>query len=507
MTSDPTEPTPARSAERAGAIALAVSALYVLALAYPVHLHVVGVFSDFYRWYAPDADRISAGQLPQNTYNPPGYPALLALGSRVTGDHFSSGKWLSLLAAGLTGVLAFSLHRRLFGAGAALLAVPIILSSEVFTRYAVSAMTDVPFVCVTAAALLAITDDRPGWRRSAILAGVLSGVATLLRYNGAFLLVPGLIGMLWRRDRPALRLTRAAIYLGSFLLTVGPWLWVNHAQHGSPVYSTNYQDVARALGLASEGRIFNSLADLVLQHPGRFAWSYAGRVVPTTFQSLGSSLALLPVGPLAVAGIGLSLLRNRRRPVIIVLVGALAFLVLMSLTHWETRYFFFLLLCYSGFAAYATVEIAGRVGRALGSPSAARLVLAGVMLWILVPSSIAAWRTVAVTLSRQPLELLPAAHYLDRTAPRSATVMAVRARIAYLSRRQWRELPPVRSVDQLRGMLGERPPEYLVYDRWTRRLIQPLSGLANPDGSVPWLRPVYHDPVGQVTIYAVELDR
>ena len=140
---------------------MAICVLYILILALPVHRHVVGVFSDFYRFYAPDADRIAAGEFPQNTYNPPGYPAVLALASRVTGDHFTAGKWMSLLAGGLSGLLAFFLHRRLFGKGPALLAVVILLSSPTFTTYAISPMTDVPFVAVCLAAMLAIADERP----------------------------------------------------------------------------------------------------------------------------------------------------------------------------------------------------------------------------------------------------------------------------------------------------------------------------------------------------------
>jgi hypothetical protein len=176
----------------------------------------------------------------------------------------------------------------------------------------------------------------------------------------------------------------------------------------------------------------------------------------------------------------------------------------MSLTHWDKRYFLFLLACYSGFAAVAILQIAQTIGRSLRSPTAARVVVAALALVILSPSSERAWRVVRTTLERQPIELLPAARYLDRVAPPGATVMAVRAQIAYLSHRQWRELPPAGSVDELRAILRERPPDYLVYDRWGRFRKQ-LTALAKPDGSIPWLQPVYSD--GSVVVYAVQLDR
>ncbi len=484
-------------------LALTISALYVLILAYPVHLHRVGVFSDFYVRFAPDADRIAGGEFPQNTYNPPGYPVLLVLISPLTGDHFTSGKWMSLLAAGFIGVLVFFLVRRLFDPGPALLAVPIVLLSHSFTTYSITAMTDVPFLCVCLGALLVITVDRPARWWPAILGGVLSGAAYLIRYNGVFLLVPGLLGMLWREDARTSGSKRAAVYLGSFLLTIAPWGWLNYTHHGSPVYSTNYLDVIRAFDLDGGGRPFSSLADVVLRDPGRLARGYAGNVVPTLVNGFGASLALFPVGPLAAVGIVLSLIWHHRRPVIIVLVAALTFVLLMSLTHWERRYHFFPLACYSGFAAFAVFQIGHAVGRLLGSPMAARLVVTALVVVIVVPSGIRAWNAVLISLKRQPIELLPAARYLDSVAPPGATVMAGRAQIAYLSRRQFRELPDAGSLDELKSYLSEHPADYLVFDRWGQ--FHPnLTILAKPDGSTPWLHPVFND--GGVVVYVVQLD-
>jgi len=502
MTADP--PPQFFLSRRAGMIALAIGALYVLVLVYPVHLHVVGVFSDFYRWYASDADRIAGGAFPQNTYNPPGYPLLLALASPLTDDRFAAGKWISLLAAGLAAILAFQLHRRLFGAASALLAVPIMLSSPTFTTYAISAMTDVPFVCVCLGALLAITNVGPRRRRWAFLSGVLCGAAYLLRYNGVFLLVPGVAGVLSGGGSRSERARRTALYLGGVLLTVAPWLALNYTEHGSALYSTNYRDVAREHIAHVDARAVSSLADVLLADPVAFVSSYVRHLGPTLINSFGASLALLPVGPLAALGIIVSVARHRRRAVLLVLAGALAFFLLMSLTHWERRYFLFLLACYSGFAAFAITRIAGAIGHAFGRPVTGHAVVATLALLILVPSAAHSWRAVRTTLERQPIELLPAARYLEGVAPPGATVMAVRAQIAYLSRRPWQELPDAGSVEELGNILGERPPDYLVYDRWGR-FRKGLTDLAKPDDAVPWLRPIYHD--GSVVIYAVERER
>jgi 4-amino-4-deoxy-L-arabinose transferase-like glycosyltransferase len=486
------------------ALAAALCGLYLLLLALPVHRHTVGVFSDFYRFYAPDADRIAARQFPQNTHNPPGYPALLALASPLTGDRFSAGKWISLLAAALCGLLAFQLHRRVFGEAPALLAALILLTSPTFTTYAISPMTDVPFVALALAAMLTMASAQPpGWP-STIAGGLLTGAAILFRYNGAFLLGPGLVSAVWRTGGAWPRAAAAAVYLGIVALAVGAWAGLNHAHHGTPFRSTNYIDVAKALALHGD---FRSLADVVLADPWRFAWNYALNAGDIALHTLGARLVLFPVGPLAVLGLGLGLLRRRGRALLVVLAGCLAFLLFMSLTHWEPRYHLFLLACYAGFAGFAIAELAREAARWWRWPVGAWLVVAALALLIALPAAGRSWRAVETVLSRQPVELLPAADYLRRTAAPGATVMAMRAQIAYLGGREWRELPSADSLPQLEAALRERPPDYLVYDRWMRRLRGGLAALGTPDGEVAWLEPVYRDPAGGVVIYAVRLPR
>jgi hypothetical protein len=83
--------------------------------------------------------------------------------------------------------------------------------------------------------------------------------------------------------------------------------------------------------------------------------------------------------------------------------------------------------------------------------------------------------------------------------------MARKPNVAYLSHRPWRELPDAGSLDELRALLSERPPDYLVYDRMGFSFAQQLRALANPEGDLGWLRRVYSDPPGAVIIYAVRL--
>ena len=154
-------------------VAMVLVVAYVAVMAWVGHYRVVGDYlkeTDFYHLYAPDADRIRSGRPPTQTFNTgPAYPLLLALAFPVTGDHFASGKWISVAAAGVTALAAFQLFRGLFGDRAAPLGLLFVLTSADFARFSVQATTDMPFLAIAVLAMLAISPGiGGGWWRAAV---------------------------------------------------------------------------------------------------------------------------------------------------------------------------------------------------------------------------------------------------------------------------------------------------------------------------------------------------
>src|SRR5262249_45830252 len=144
-------------------------------LAYLARQHPFGNYAtetDFYHLYAPDADRIAAGQFPQNTFQGPGYPALIALLGKFTGlsgDLFTIGKWLSVICAVLCGWLVFVLFARLFGFWVGLGAQLIAIASGQFPQFSINAATDVFFLALCLAVLTVFTNERLSARWRVIL--------------------------------------------------------------------------------------------------------------------------------------------------------------------------------------------------------------------------------------------------------------------------------------------------------------------------------------------------
>src|SRR5215475_245502 len=199
-----------------------VCLIQLFALVYLARQHPFGNYAtetDFYHFYAPDAERLAAGQFPQNTYQGPGYPAALALVAKLTGlsgDLFTVGKWMSVVCAVLCGLLVFVLFARLFSYWVGVVAQLIAAVSGEFPQFSINAATDVFFLLLVLAALVVFTDERVSARRRVALTGALAAVVYLTRYNGLFLMIACLIGITlldYFKQRWRERLVLSAIFI------------------------------------------------------------------------------------------------------------------------------------------------------------------------------------------------------------------------------------------------------------------------------------------------------
>jgi len=491
--------------------------VYLAVMAPVAHRRAVGDYlkeTDLYHYYAPDADRLRAGLPPANPFNGPGYPALLLLTHPLTGDHFASGKWLALAAAGVAALAAARLFGRLLGEEAVLPGLLFLVTSADFARFSVQATTDMPFLALAILAVLAAAGGaNHAWAR-AVAAGALTGLAWLVRYNGLFLVPSCLVGLATATTagtRPH-RVLRAGLYLACALAVASPWLVANYRLHGSPVHSLNYLNVAAAAygypsdqdGMRLLANIFRSPRDVARHDPRRFGIRYVRNLVSTLANTLGTPLAVLPLGLLAIAGAVRVVRRSRPGPAIVLPVSAGVFILLMAFTHWESRYFLYVGVCYAGLAAHALAGAAARVAaRWPDAPRRARLVAVGLALAVLVPALVRAPLRVRDMVRREPVGLVTASAELRRVIDPGARIMARKPHLPYLVGHPWVFLPPVASPEALRAALCREPAELLVYDAPTRTLRPGLSALDDRRRPLPWLRRIYESPRADLVVFAV----
>jgi 4-amino-4-deoxy-L-arabinose transferase-like glycosyltransferase len=472
--------------------------------------------TDFYHLYAPDADRILTGHAPIRTFNTgPLYPLLLALAHPLTGDHFASGKGLALVAAAVTAASAFALFRGLFGARAALLALAVVVTSADFARFSVQATTDLPFLALAVAAMLAIT-RAPG--RGALgwgLAGALTGLACLLRYNGLFLAPTALLAAALGEPTARARWRAAGLYGAALGLVVAPWLVVSYRVHGTPLFHRTYLIMAiQAYGLPRDldgvreaDARFASALDVMRHAPWVFTIQYLRNVGSTVFNTLGAPLAILPVGLLGVVGAARIVREPSGAPARPLLGSAVLFLLLVSLAHWESRYVLYVGVVLAGLAAHAAVTLAARAARAApGAVGRAGVALGLLALALLGPALVRTPRRVAELVAQEPREVLPAAAAVRRLAPPGTPVMGRKPHVAYLAGAEWAYLPNVSSLDALRASACRAAARYLVYDEPARKLRPGLAALGGPDPGAPWLRRVHGEPGGPLIVYEVQVD-
>ena len=499
---------------------LTVCLVYLVIALYVGGDYVVGSFgnSDFYGFYVPDAKHIANGESTKNTFNGPGYPLVLSAITALTGDHFISGKWIAAFSAFLSGLVAYYLFRALFGFRTAIVALPIILVAGEYALFSIEPGTDLIFLLLCLTTIFTIICTELGVWQKTVLAGIIAGLAYLTRYNGIFLpatIVTGILifncfGLPVRK-----RLQVTAAHIVSFLVTTSPWLWLNYVNHGSPLYNTNYLNMATLLygyrvdwdGVTQAATVFKSFGDVVFHDPKVFVLHYLGNLAKTITRSLSGTFILLPIGLMAVAATPLVLIKLRQREVWVFLLSLLLYLLVMSFNHWENRYFFYVMVCYIGLASYLLITTADWISdNGWLSRRMTHVGVFGVSLIAFYISAMTSIKSIDRHIKDQPYELIGASEYLKSVSTSSLKIVARKPHLAFLVNGEKVFFPPVKSVDELHESLKKNPADYLVYDRSALELRPELKILAEPVNSFPWLKPVYSDLQRSLVIYRIEMD-
>jgi 4-amino-4-deoxy-L-arabinose transferase-like glycosyltransferase len=498
-----------------------LAALYLISRA-----HLLGNYgteTDFYHLYAPDADRIAAGQFPENPYNGPGYPLILAIVSKLTSDVFVAGKWISITSAAMVGLLSFLLFGQLFGYWVGVAAEAIVLVSGVLPQYSISATTDVFFLMLCLLTLMILTNKRIELRWRVAIAAAIAGFTYLTRYNGVFLVVIALFGIIILDvfvQSLAKRFQLSALFVGVFLITASPWFYANYKHRGSPFYNANYLNIATEFypelvegNVAQEGtrhleKIFKSFGEVVRYNPGRIVAHYPVNLYESLEKSITGELVSPWVGWFAVIGILLILIERRSREHLLIVASAAFYFSVLALTHWESRYYFFVLALYAGLAAYATFrlfELAITYGLVVHPYL---IVVPLVLLIVMWTTSFASSKADLVRfLKSQPMEILEACDYLKGAGVSGVRILARKPHLAYICHQQWEFFPVVKSLDELREWLQINHVDYVIISSVEISRRRELAFLKDPKNAPPWLKPVWVKPDPTFIIYQPQIER
>jgi 4-amino-4-deoxy-L-arabinose transferase-like glycosyltransferase len=287
------------------------------------------------------------------------HPLLLAPFFALLGAESHAVKWPGVLFMAASGLLAFSLGRRLLGPMAGLLACAVTLSSPALFQWARAGTDDAgfAFLFLLTVSLLerALTERR---QRHFFLAGVAASFAVLEKPSGFFLL--GLLLaplLLAQRESPKRALRWTFFTVLPFVGALGLYFARNYFAHGGLMFRfSSLEWLWKAAPPDQRWEAFRAIYDpppslrevlgslgaervvdlVVVQLQG--LWAAAAPTAP-----FGVALAAPPV--LLGAGLVATLLLLRRKPVFSLLTlastaGSAAFIC--GLYHLEARYFLFL---------------------------------------------------------------------------------------------------------------------------------------------------------------------
>jgi 4-amino-4-deoxy-L-arabinose transferase-like glycosyltransferase len=174
---------------------------------------------------------------------PVGWPWLLSLAFRLGGVSVWTVGAVNWLAAALTGWLLLDLARR--WSGSELAARAGLLAWAVYPNailYVPQALTEVTYTALLMGGIWLMTTRR-GWA-DVVLAGLVFGIATLVKAQ-TLVIVPAILAvMLWRAGDVGRRLPgiagRGLVLALAAALVIAPWTWRNHRELGAWVaVSTN----------------------------------------------------------------------------------------------------------------------------------------------------------------------------------------------------------------------------------------------------------------------------
>lgn len=243
----------------------------------------VGVESDFYSGLVPAAKELWGGSISiaRYPYKGPFYSFALVFVHMFGGDWYENGVLLNVLCAAGSLFVLYRLLLRTFGRRVAVVATISTSLVAKFFVHAHKASSDMLFflLCFLAISLL-LMKKRP-WLTLAG-SGVLSALAFLTRYNGAFLPAVAVVVILfmdpWRWPGRR-RVAAAAVYIAAFVLVCAPWLVFNLVETGSLLQTDNLRNVveefyrgARAADIPGGG--FASVGSMIAHDPAHFVSHY-----------------------------------------------------------------------------------------------------------------------------------------------------------------------------------------------------------------------------------------
>lgn len=513
---NPPSVTPAGHRRHVVALAVAVAAVAALIawLALGRGYLGYGTESDFLDGFVREARRLLQGQPLQVEFHPPLYASALAAVQAVVGDWFRSGLLLSWLSAVAALAASAALFDRLAGRSAAWGSVLVLGTSHAFLQFAAQATSDVFFLALYMAAILAaLLAVLEGERRRWWLAlGLAIGACLLTRTNGLTLLVfmatPWLL-----RTSPKQTFLRFGWVVTGVALPLIAWAAVSTATGAPFAPSGTYANLAMTYfgpgdRLAAEDRIlmeqqFESVWQVLSHDPPHMIRRYATDLFTlpyAVFAPFVKPLMLFPLGLFALPGVLILFFAPAGRFKTLLALATVLQIALLNLKTFESRYYLFLVPLLGAGVGLTWAWLSQRFERraALGI-----VVTVGIYT---MASALLTVKRVHIALNEDESEIRTASEATRRLVPPRSTIVTRKPHIPHYADGVAERFPQATTVAALRDSLvaGTGPPADFLYFGSQEASRRPgLEELLDPARAPPWLKPLASDGQGEWVLYEI----
>lgn len=490
---------------------------FLLMLYFSFKYHVVGdygVETDFFGTYVPHAKKFLEGHIHIEKFRGPMYPIVLGIIGFLTGNFFKGGILLNLISAGVVLAFVYKLIGRLFRADLAFFITLLMAVNTYFIQYTYSAGTDMFFLALAVGSIYCLLrQDKLRWGYL-VLGAVLAGMAYLTRYNGLFLIIGYLLGILfinplsltWKK-----RIAASLVTVVVFFAVIAPWGFYCLQEKGSFFFNENYKNIAYeyyAKGKMSwdefwMGQRFqaNSLPGVVMKDPGAFFSKMISNVRSHLKKDLGS-LVGSHVGVLSIAGFLLLFFNPPSRRQLTYYLFAVLFFGVLLLVFYNERFSMFLIPFYGVLG----LQVFSLKNKGLGRLMENTRIGAWLILIIVIWTFLYAFKYNRKQIDAGPQDVLKVAEWIKTNVPGNREKLDITARkphIAYYAGMNYKRLPYVKSYREFLRKLRKKDIEYIYFGVMEAQTRRPLQFLIDPRKAPPELKPVTFFNNPPVVLYKV----
>ncbi|MBI5020623.1 MAG: glycosyltransferase family 39 protein [Ignavibacteriales bacterium] len=482
--------------------------------------HKIGDYSvetDFYWTYAPQAAKLSSGELTIDDFKGPGYTILLSIVNLLTADYFIAGIFISAISAGIVLIMLYKLLAKYFSYDVSLLVVLMTIANKIFVQYSYTASTDMVFYALIMISIYVFWSNQKLSGNRFAFCGALSGFTYLVRYNGVFLLFVFVFLILLMNifnESIKKRLYYILFFISGYLSVVLPWSLLLYINTGDMFYQKNYLNIAFELygkryfswddWWTQESYKYKSFAGVIFHEPLTF---FKVSLMNVYYHLLDDLVFLIDywIGLFSLlAIIMLKIFKLEKKQLAIIIFGVAYFTSLLPVFYAER----FTLPLMSIYFLLAVIFFAWVVSKKFKIMNHT-IILAIISILLLLSAFYTVYYNAGqIVLGPKDVLNISSDFYKNfSSSEKGKVIIARKPQIAYQLQMKFEQFPNVTDINQLVSEIRKKRVDYLYFSSIEAKMRPQFKKIFRGDAAPPGFELVAISKNPVALLYKINLDR